>query len=81
MQQREIPDPGRPPYFSDEFLATIKDVHENTPLNFTWITLKQWYQLLLERGLTHTSDDNDSPPVLIKSRLEESRPERVFSHN
>ena len=45
----------------------------------TWVTLKQWYQLLLERGITHSSDDHDSPPVLLKSRLEESRPDADFS--
>ena len=41
----EIPDPGRPPYYSEAFFSTIKDVKKNTPLNVTWITLKQWYQL------------------------------------
>ena len=79
MEDRDIPDPGCPPYFSEAFFSTIKDVHKNSPLNVTWITLKQWYQLLLERGITHNSDDQDSPPVLIKSRLEESRPDADFS--
>jgi thiol-disulfide isomerase/thioredoxin len=46
-----------------------------------WVTLKQWYQLLLERGVTHTSDDQDSPPVLITSRLEEASPDIAFSHS
>ena len=79
LEAREIPDPGRPPYYSEAFFSTIQYVHKNTPLNVTWITVKQWYQLLLERGITHTSDDHDSPPTLIKSRLEESRPDADFS--
>ena len=37
---RDIPDPGRPPYYSESFFNTIKDVHENIPLNVIWITLK-----------------------------------------
>ena len=41
--------------------------------------MKQWYQLLLERGLNHTSDDHDAPPVLVPSRLEESSPATDFS--
>ena len=75
LEAREIHDQGRPPYYSEAFFSTIKDVHKNTPLNVTWITVNQWYQLLLERLITHTSDDHDSPPTLIKSRLEESRPD------
>ena len=79
LDERGTTNPGRPPYFSADFFAIIKDVHLNTPLNVVWITLKQWYQLLLERGTTHTSDDPDSPPVLILSKLEQSRPDVDYS--
>ena len=61
------------------FFSTIQDIHRNTPLNIVWITLKQWYRLLLERGVTHTSDDADSPAVLIRSRIEELNQEVDFS--
>ena len=81
LDDRSIPDPGRPPYYSANFFSTIKDVHQNTPLNVIWITLKQWTQLLLERGITHSSEDPDSPAVLISSRLEESNPETDFKHS
>ena len=81
LGHKEIPDPGRPPYYSEEFFTIIKDIHENTPLNVTWVSLKQWYQILLERGLTHTSEDLDSPSQLIKSKLEESNPNSDFTHN
>ena len=79
LDHREMPDPGRPPYYSAEFFTIIKDIHNNTSLNVVWITVKQWYQILLERGLTHTSDDPDSPPILIKSHLEELSPDHDFS--
>ena len=81
LGDRNISDPGRPPYYSATFFSTIKDVHENTPLNVVWITLKQWNQLLLERGVTHTSDDADSPPVLLTSRVEELYPSLEFSNS
>ena len=81
LDERESPNPGRPPYFSADFFAVIKDVHHNTPLNVVWITLKQWYQLLMERGETHTSDKPESPPVLLQSKLELSRPEVDYSHS
>ena len=42
--------------------------------------MKQWCQLLLERGVTHTSEDQDSPAILIPSRLEELNQGIDFSH-
>ena len=81
LEQREMPDPGRPPHYSVEFFAIIKDVHNNTPLNVAWITVKQWYQILLERGITHTSDDPNSAPTLINSHQEESNPDIDFCNS
>ena len=43
--------------------------------------MKEWYQIILERGVTHTSEDLESPPVLIPSRHEESQPEKDFSNS
>ena len=48
LEQRDLPNPGRPPYYSSDFFSLINDVHENTPLNVTWISVKEWYRLLLE---------------------------------
>ena len=81
MNREIMPDPGRPPHYSVEFFAIIKDVHNNTPLNVAWITVKQWYQILLERGITHTSDDPNSPPTLINSHQEELNSDIDFSHS
>ena len=78
LGERELPDPGRPPYYPVSFFSFIKEIHQDTPLNIIWITLKQWYQLLLEHGITHTSIDQDLPAVMLKSRLEESNPEVEF---
>ena len=74
LEHRDLPNPGRPPYYSATFFAIIKDVKDNTPLNVMWVTVKQWYQLLLEKGVTHTSEDPNSPPVIIPSKLEERHP-------
>ena len=67
IEERHFPDPCCPPYKSSTFFNLIKYVKENTSLNvaWVWVTVKQWYQLLLERGVTHTSDNPDTPPVLI----------------
>ena len=81
LGERDLPDPGRPPYYSALFFNTIRDIHLNTPLNVSWITVKQWYQLLLEGGVTHTNEDPDTPPVLISTRMEERFPEVDFQNS
>ena len=63
LEERNLP--GCPPFYSTTFFSTIRDVHENTPLNVTWITVKQWYTILLEKGVTLSSDDPSAPAVLI----------------
>ena len=40
LEQREMPDPGWPHHYSVEFFLIIKGVHNNTPLNVAWITVK-----------------------------------------
>ena len=70
---------NRPPYYSPEMFSIIKDVHTNTPFNIAWVSVKQGYQLLMERGVTHNSDDHDSPPVLIPTKVEEKFPNVIFT--
>ena len=79
IDRRDMDDPGRPPYYSAAFFSTIRDVHQNTPLNLAWVTLRQWYQILIESGVTHTSNDLDSPPQLILNRSEERNQQVEFS--
>ena len=74
LEDRTIPDPGRPPYYSVEFFTTIKEVKESTPLNIAWVTVSQWYQLLLENNITHDCSDPNSPPRLLPNRLEIKNP-------
>ena len=80
LEDRSLTDPGRPPYYSPLFFSIIRDIHSNTPHNITWIPVRQWYQLLLERGITHNCEDPDTPPVKIASKLELSCPNRDFSN-
>ena len=79
LQDDSIPDPGRPPYYSTKFFEIIKEVKDTTPLNVAWVTVKQWYQLLLERNMTHDCSAPDSPPVLLHTRLEDKYPGVDFS--
>ena len=72
LDQHDFPEPARPPYYSLDFFSLIKNVHKNTPLNVAWVSVKEWYQLIMEQGVIQTSEDEDSPPILIASKFEET---------
>ena len=78
-EDREISNPGRPPYFSNNFFELIREVHTGSTLNVKSMSLKQWYKLLLEKGVTHNTEDMQSPPVIIASKLESNNPSTDFS--
>ena len=40
LEDRDIPNPSRPPYYSTTFFNIIKEVKETTPLNVAWVTVK-----------------------------------------
>ena len=80
LDQHDFPEPVRPPYYSVAFFSLIKNVHNNTPLNVAWVSVNQWYHILLEQGGTHTNEDH-SPPVLIRSKFEENRQEVDAEHS
>ena len=69
LEDRNMKNPGRPPYYSEKFFSIIRSVKLTSNLCLPWITVKQWSKLLLERGITHTSEP-DSPPKLIPTKLE-----------
>ena len=75
LEERDLPNPGCPPYYSLTFFSIIKDVKDNTPLNVAHLSVKQWYRLLMEKGVTHTCDDPSSPPVLLPSKVELEHPQ------
>jgi hypothetical protein len=75
LEDRDLPNPGCPPFYSTTFFSIIRDVHENPPLNVNWITVKQWYTILLEKDVTHSCDDPSAPAVLFTSKVEEKHPD------
>ena len=52
LMHSDIPDPGHPPYYSEEFFSIIRSVHQRTPLNITTMSSTQWYTILLEDNIT-----------------------------
>ena len=55
-----LPDPGFLPYYPSTFFQTIKQVHENSPLNVRTMTTSQWVQVLTEDGLTMELSENQT---------------------
>ena len=73
LAHRDLEDPGLPPYYSESFFNIIRTVKETSNLCVEYITVRQWYQILLERGITHTQEV-DAPPKLIPTKFEALNP-------
>ena len=73
MEEKSLPDPGYPPYYSSEFFSTIKKVKDETPLNITTMSCSQWYRVLLEDNVT-MSTLTDSTRVYNPCKAELANP-------
>ena len=62
--------PDIPPYYSKGFFDIIKKVVQDTPLNPVHMTVKQWYDYLLELEVTMELDGADGRLAQKKSRVE-----------
>ena len=74
LKHREIPEPGLFPFYTKEFFDTIRNVHENSPLNVAKMTSSQWYTLLVENNVTMMQIDQDSPRQFMVCRAELASP-------
>ena len=61
--------PPIPPYYSESFFQTIKQVKNSTPLNVATMTTAQWYRLLVEKYIT-MEEDRDNRMQFINTRTE-----------
>ena len=52
LMHRDLPDPGHPPYYNEQFFSIIRSVHQKAPLNITTMSSTQWYTILLEDNIT-----------------------------
>ena len=80
LLQQDSPDPGLPPYYSQQFFDTIRQVHDNTTMNVATMSSTEWYNILVEENCTmHTSDDGTRQ--LLPSRTELLWPENDWSRS
>ena len=52
LGEESVPKPDIPPYYNQQFFDIIKTVKEKTPLNPIYLTVKEWYNYLLEKEVT-----------------------------
>ena len=74
-----LPDPGFTPYYSAELLKIIKDIKNNFPLNLVYMTVKEWYRVLLEMNVTKHEIDEEGRMELISCWTEERNPQFEWS--
>ena len=58
LEIRSIPNPGRPPYYSEEFFTAIKTVKTEGLLRISTLKLGLWYKVLLENFVSTDLDEN-----------------------
>ena len=73
LGETSLPNPGTPPYYPPAFFSRIQQVHENSPLNITRMTLKQWYLLLLEDLVL--MNDTAGQREYLPSKVEQLHPD------
>ena len=69
-----LPNPGIPPFYDQHFFNTIRYYHENSPLNISVMSLKQWYTVLMEDKVLMSPATDSSPPILLPVRTETIHP-------
>jgi hypothetical protein len=69
-----LPDPGYTPYYDQKFFNIIRFVKDKTPLNPVYMSVKEWYLLLLEQNVTKREVDQEGRLELIPCRVEERNP-------
>ena len=79
--EEDLPiNPGYPPYYDRSFFDLIKFHHQNSPLNVTVISVKQWYRLLLEQKVLMSPETDSEPQKLIPVRCEALHPESNWNY-
>ena len=73
LLHRDFVNPGRPPYYSDSFFSTIREVMLGGTLNVLKMSSAQWYRVLLEKNVTMESVTGKQTARLMKP--EKSNPE------
>ena len=73
------PDIPLPPYYTKEFMNTIKYVIDKTPLNPVHMPVKEWYLHLVEMQVTMVTVDDEDRRLPRLCKVEEREPQYDWS--
>ena len=79
LEETFLPNPGFLPYYDQQFFNTIKHYKQNSPLNISLMTTRQWYRALLEDRVLMLQGGDVSPPVLLPVRVEQLVPDHDWA--
>ena len=79
LEDDSIDKPSMPPYYNETFFNTIRKVIKETPLNPIYMSIKQWYDYLLEEFFTMETVDEEGRQLHRKSRVEQLHPNNNWS--
>ena len=68
-EKRDFVKPPQPPYYDDNFFATIKMVKDQGLLNLKTMTTGMWYRVLNEENVTHRPAEPGNPPVPCRAEI------------
>ena len=74
LEEEGLPDPGYTPYYNHEFFSIIRKVHKESTLNPALMTIKMWYNYLLEETVTTRPVDDEGRREQVPCRVEERLP-------
>ena len=76
---RTIPNPGKNPYYSNEFFATIKRIKQDGLLRISGLSIRQWYKVLLEQEILNTTDSIGRQTKKL-FKVEKDHPEVIWEN-
>ena len=79
MGETSLPDPGFTPYYDRDFFDLIVHYKNNSTLNITTMSTKEWYTMLLEDKVTMNPADENSAASLIPISIETLNPDTDWS--
>ena len=65
----DLHNPGYTPYYNRSFFDMIKYVKDQTPFNPVYMSIKEWYRLLLEKNVTMRQIDQEDRLELIPCKV------------
>ena len=80
LGEETLPKPDYPPYYNQQFFNIIKKVKEKTPMNPIHMTVKEWYNYLLEEEVTMEVVDDEGRKQAKLCRVELQDPTNDWSN-